>query len=84
MTPEQNGVPGYPLTTYADYGSAMTAAQGMLANHYASAAAAGDFDTAGKAFGALQQHNEVAAPIQPNLVPDTFSENDLYQETQYR
>jgi hypothetical protein len=84
MTPEQNGVPGYPLTTYADYGSAMTAAQGMIANHYASAAAAGDFDTAGKAFGALQQHNDMMGPVAPAapMSPNSFSERDLYQESQ--
>jgi hypothetical protein len=85
MTPEQNGVPGYPLTTYADYGSAMTAAQGMIANHYASAAAAGDFDTAGKAFGALQQHNEMtqsAAPAPAYSGPEAFSEAELYDKPQ--
>jgi hypothetical protein len=85
MTPEQSGVPGYQVTPYADVGSAMSAAQGMLANHYASAAAAGDFDAAGKAFGALQQHQEYAASqITPTPGPESFSEQDLYQETQYR
>jgi hypothetical protein len=85
MTPEQSGVPGYQVTPYSDVGSAMSAAQGMLANHYASAAAAGDFDAAGKAFGALQQHQEYAASqITPTPGPESFSEQDLYQETQYR
>jgi hypothetical protein len=61
----------------------MTAAQGMLANHYASAAAAGDFGAAETAFGALQQHNEMMAPVATGPVtPESFSERDLYQETQ--
>ena len=90
MTGEQTGVAGYPLTSYADYGSAMTAAQGMLASHYASAAAAGDFTSAGTAFTALQAHNDFvnsqgsANPAAPSATPDTFSERDLYQTTQYQ
>jgi hypothetical protein len=85
MTPEQSGVPGYPLTTYADYGSAMTAAQGMLANHYASAAAAGDFSSAQTAFGQLQTHQEfMGSQVVQQPPTDSFSEHDLYQESQYR
>jgi hypothetical protein len=85
MTQEQSGVPGYPLTTYADYGSAMTAAQGMLANHYASAAAAGDFTSANTAFTQLQAHNELtqsAAPAPVYSGPESFSEADLYDKPQ--
>jgi hypothetical protein len=85
FTGEQTGVPGYPLTTYADYGSAMTAAQGMLANHYASAAAAGDFSSAQTAFGQLQTHQEfMGSQVVQQPPTDSFSEHDLYQESQYR
>lgn len=83
MTPPQEGVPGYPLTPFATPAEAMTAAHTAIASHYASAAAAGDFETAGKAFDALAQHQSLL-PQQSLTIPDTFSEQDLAHEPQYR
>jgi hypothetical protein len=61
----------------------MTQAQSAFANHYATAATMGDFTTAQTAFGALQQHNEMMAPVPTGPVtPESFSERDLYQESQ--
>jgi hypothetical protein len=80
FTGEQSGVPGYP-----DYATAMTQAQSAFANHYATAATMGDFTTAQTAFGALQQHNEMMAPVAPAPVysgPESFSEADLYDKPQ--
>jgi len=83
MTGTQTGVAGYPYIPYADPQEAFSAAHMALASHYASAAAAGDFDSAGKAFDALQAHQEAMAPA-PVPGPESFSEKDLFDEVQYR
>lgn len=81
MTGTQQGVAGYPLQSFTDYGTAMTAAQTMLASHYASAAAAGDFASAGTAFKALQDHQSFMQPQAPTISsPDTFGESDLFPQ----
>jgi hypothetical protein len=86
MSGQQQGVPGYPLTQYPDASSAMTAAHTSLASHYASAAAAGDFQTAATMQSALAVHQTLLPQNngQASIVPDTFSEQHLTQEAQYR
>ncbi len=76
----QQGVPGYPITMHPDAATAMTAAHTALASHYASAATAGDFQTATALQTTLAQHQALmpqntSAAYTP---PDTFSEQDLY------
>lgn len=81
---EQQGVPGYSLTQYPDAASAMTAAHTALASHYASAATAGDFNTAATMQSALAVHQSLLPQDTGFAVPDTFSEQHLTQEAQFR
>lgn len=74
----------YPVTPFADAGTAMDAAHTALASHYASAAAAGNFEAAGAAFGALQQHNDYMAQNTQQPQTNSFTEGDLYNEAQFR